>query len=74
MIAMDAHHKEILERISKTAAEACVKPLSDLSEHEKLCIALVAGCQTDPTFNGFKLKNPVGFSYVNGRITVFERI
>lgn len=69
---MDAR-QEKLNQIAETAVAASTKPLAELTDHEKLCIAIGAGCQLDPTFCGFRLKNPVAFYEVNGRITVYER-
>lgn len=68
------YRKEKLKQIAETAVAARGKRLSDLTEHEKLCIAIGAGCELDPAFVGFKLKNPVAFSEVQGQIIVHERV
>jgi hypothetical protein len=68
------YRKEKLKQIAETAVAASGKRLADLTEHEKLCIAIGAGCELDPTFCGFKLKNPVAFSEVKGQIVVHERV
>lgn len=71
------YRKEKLEYIAKVAIAANGKRLTDLTEHEKLCIAIASGCELDPTFCGFKLKNPVSFSELGlgpRVIVVHERV
>lgn len=65
---------EKFKEIAQVARIANGKRLADLTEHEKLCIAIGAGCELDPTFCGFKLKNPVAFSESRGQIVVHERV
>lgn len=64
----------MINQIAETAVAASGKQLAELTEHEKLCIAIGAGCELDHTYHGFKLKNPVAFSEIREQIVVHERV
>lgn len=71
---MDQGRKEALDRMFDVAIAVHRKPLADLTEHEKLCIAVAAGCEIDPFFCGIRLKNEVAFTEVDGKLRIFEKV
>lgn len=63
----------IYDEIVAMALIAAHRRLDEMTEREKLCLALANGCDYEFTGTGIKLKNPVSFVEIDGKITIYER-
>lgn len=71
---MKSATEDYFERVSALAANCHGMEPDQLSELQKVALGIAAGCETEWTGTGYRLKNPIGIQKINGRFVVAEKI
>lgn len=64
------------EDIGAIAGGAMLKEPEELTEQERVALAVMAGCAYDIDTNAgrINIRNPIGFAKINGKLTVHESV